>query len=66
MIAKILNSNNAMPENICSIDASTNNIAFAVFNKKEIKYVGKLNFSGSTIYKKIGDAYAKTKALFEI
>jgi Holliday junction resolvasome RuvABC endonuclease subunit len=66
VIAKILKANNVIPENICAIDASTNNIAFAIFNKKEIKYVGKLNFSGSTVYKKIGDAYAKTKALFDL
>ena len=54
------------PEKICAIDASTNTIAFAIFYNKEIKYVGKLNFEGANIYKKIGDAYAKTKGLFDL
>lgn len=66
MIAKIINLNNIAPEKICAIDASTNNIAFAIFHNKEIKYIGKLNFQGKSIYEKIGDAYAKTKGLFDL
>lgn len=66
MIAKIINLNNEIPQKICSIDASTNTLAFAIFNNKELKYIGKLNFVGNSIYEKIGDAYAKTKALFDL
>ena len=66
MIAKIINLNSQVPQKICSIDASTNTLAFAIFNNKELTYIGKLNFEGTNIYEKIGDAYAKTKALFNL
>ena len=66
MIAKIINLNNLPPRKICAIDASTNSIAFAIFYDKKLEYVGKLNFEGNTIYEKIGDAYIKTKALFDL
>lgn len=55
-----------MPDKICAIDASTNTVAFAIFNNKKLDYMGKLNFEGTTVYEKIGDAYAKTKALFDL
>lgn len=66
MIAKILKLNKTMPDKICAIDASTNTIAFAIFNNKKLNYMGKLNFEGTTVYEKIGDAYAKTKAIFDL
>ena len=66
MIAKILRLDNVMPDKICAIDASTNTVAFAIFNNKKLDYMGKLNFEGTTVYEKIGDAYAKTKALFDL
>jgi hypothetical protein len=53
------------PERICAIDASTNSLAFAVFAGEELKEVGKINFEGSDIYYKVGDAAKKTKAYFE-
>ena len=53
------------PERICAIDASTNSLAFAVFSGEELKEVGKINFEGSDIYYKVGDAAKKTKAYFE-
>jgi Holliday junction resolvasome RuvABC endonuclease subunit len=40
-------------------------MAFAIFESKELICVGKINFSGDTIYKKIGDSYAKTRAFFK-
>ena len=53
------------PDRICAIDASTNSLAFAVFDKKELKEIGKINFEGENIYLKVGDAAKKTKAYFE-
>jgi Holliday junction resolvasome RuvABC endonuclease subunit len=40
-------------------------MAFAIFENKELICVGKINFSGDTIYKKIGDSYAKIRAFFK-
>lgn len=53
------------PERICAIDASTNSLAYAVFDKEILKEVGKINFEGNDIYQKVGDAGKKTKAYFE-
>jgi hypothetical protein len=38
------------PKNICAIDASTNNLAFAIFNDKALVACGKINFKGSDTY----------------
>lgn len=53
------------PDRICSIDASTNSLAFAIFDKKELIRYGKINFSGNNIYDKISDASRKTGSLLE-
>jgi hypothetical protein len=53
------------PKTLCSIDASTNNLAFAFFNEDDLESVGKINFNGTTTYNKVGDAAAKTKAFFD-
>jgi hypothetical protein len=53
------------PTRICAIDASTNSLAYAVFDNKDLKEIGKINFEGSDIYLKVGDAARKTKAYFE-
>ena len=53
------------PDRICAIDASTTSLAFAVFDKKDLKEIGKINFEGEDIYVKVGDAARKTKAYFE-
>jgi hypothetical protein len=53
------------PDRICAIDASTNSLAFAVFSGENLEEVGKINFEGSDIYYKVGDAAKKTKAYFE-
>lgn len=57
-----------MPDTICAIDASTNSLAFAVFNTKEkdITTIGKINFEGKDIYEKVMDAGKKVKAFFDI
>ena len=65
MIAKIVNLNSISKQKVCAVDASTNSIAFSIFNNKKLESCGKLNFNGGTVYEKIGDAYAKTRALFD-
>lgn len=57
-----------MPDTICAIDASTNSLAFAVFDtkKKDISKVGKINFEGKDTYEKVMDAGKKVKAFFDI
>jgi hypothetical protein len=53
------------PKKICAIDASTNSLAFAVYEDKNLIEFGKINFEGSNIYIKVGDAAVKTKAYFK-
>jgi Holliday junction resolvasome RuvABC endonuclease subunit len=53
------------PERICSIDASTNRLAYATFHGGHLKEVGKINFEGKDIYEKVIDAGRKSRALFE-
>ena len=57
-----------MPDIICSIDASTNSLAFALFNTKEktLYSVGKIGFEGKDTYEKVMDAGKKVKAFFDI
>lgn len=52
------------PSTICSIDASTNNFAFAIFTDKKLVSHGKINFVGNTIFEKIRDAARKTGPVF--
>ena len=56
-----------IPKTICSIDASTNSLAFALFNTQEkiLDTVGKINFSGNDTYQKVMDAGQKVKAFFD-
>lgn len=56
-----------MPKNICAIDASTNSIAFALFDTQEkaLGVVGKINFDGSDVYEKVMDAGKKVKAFID-
>lgn len=56
---------NPQPNRVCSIDASTNSLAFAVFNKNNLEAIGKIEFKGATTYEKVADAAAKTQAFFE-
>ena len=50
-----------IPKTICSIDASTNSLAFALFDTKQktLGAVGKINFDGKDIYEKVMDAGKK-------
>ena len=55
------------PKIICSIDASTHSLAFALFDTKEktLGVVGKINFNGNDTYKKVMDAGQKVRAFFD-
>jgi Holliday junction resolvasome RuvABC endonuclease subunit len=53
------------PNRICAIDASTNNLAFAIFEGDSLDSVGKINFVGSTTYDKVGDSCKKIEAFFK-
>ena len=56
------------PKTICAIDASTNSLAFALFDTQEktLGSIGKIYFEGSNIYEKVMDAGKKVKAFFDI
>jgi Holliday junction resolvasome RuvABC endonuclease subunit len=55
---------NERPQRVCTIDASTNSIAFAIFDGNSLVKYGKVNFSGKTAYDKVGDASRKCVELF--
>ena len=52
------------PDKICSIDASTNNFAFGIFNDMGLEAFGKINFEGTNTYSKVKDAARKSVAFF--
>lgn len=52
------------PDKICSIDASTNSLAFAIFNEEALTHFGKINFDGLNVYSKVKDAARKSVAFF--
>jgi len=56
-----------MPDTICAIDASTNNLAFALFDTKtgSLGAVGKITFEGDDIYQKVMDSGKKVRAFFD-
>jgi Holliday junction resolvasome RuvABC endonuclease subunit len=53
------------PESFCSIDASTNSLAFAYFKNDELVRWGKIKFMGNDIYEKIIDTSHKTRLFFD-
>jgi len=57
-----------IPKRICAIDASTNSLAFAMFDTftKDIISVGKITFEGKDTYEKVMDAGKKVKAFLDI
>lgn len=65
MSKKIKTEEEALPTSFCAIDASTNSLAFAFFNNENLEKYGKIRFTGSTIYDKLGDTVHKTMALFQ-
>ena len=56
------------PKTIYAIDASTNSLAFALFDTQEktLITIGKINFEGKDTYQKVMDAGKKVKAFFDI
>lgn len=62
-IAKTLSTVKA--ERVCGIDASTNSLAFAVFEGDKAVSCGEVKFNGSTVFERLQDAKRKTSALVE-
>jgi Holliday junction resolvasome RuvABC endonuclease subunit len=60
-----LSSINPQPQRICAIDASTNSLAFAIFDGEDLEAVGKIEFVGANTYAKVKDAARKTAAFFQ-
>ena len=56
---------NPRPEKVCSIDASTNSLAFAIFHGDKLHSFGKINFSGVNTYSKVSDSARKCVAFFD-
>ena len=54
------------PNKVCAIDASTNSLAFAIFDDKALISFGKINFEGRNNYSKVYDAARKTVELFKL
>jgi Holliday junction resolvasome RuvABC endonuclease subunit len=65
-MVKISEINSQAPETIFAIDASTNNLAFAIFNNKELISTGKINFVGKNNYDKVSDACKKLNSFFKL
>lgn len=55
----------ARPEKFVAIDASTNSLAFALFEFGNLKMIGKINFEGKDIYQKCIDASKKVQSFLK-
>lgn len=64
---KLSNISSIVPKRICAIDASTNSLAFAMFDTftQEIISVGKITFQGKDTYQKVMDAGKKVRAFLD-
>lgn len=56
---------NPKPNKICSVDASTNSMAFAIFEEEHLRLFGKISFYGLNTYAKVSDAAKKCVSFFE-
>jgi Holliday junction resolvasome RuvABC endonuclease subunit len=61
----LLSPESTKPKVICSIDASTNSLAFAIFSDNNLEACGKINFTGASTYSKVRDAARKTLAFIK-
>jgi Holliday junction resolvasome RuvABC endonuclease subunit len=61
-----INQPTIKPKTICSIDASTNSIAFAIFEDDSLIQYGKINFVGTNTYEKVMDSGRKIRAFFKL
>lgn len=52
-------------QRVIGIDASTNSLAFAIFEGETPIECGEIHFTGSTVFERLKDAKLKTKALVE-
>src|SRR5690349_7473497 len=50
---------------VIGIDASTNSLAYAIFENDEPVLCGEVFFEGASIYKRLNDARRKTQALVD-
>lgn len=57
---------NPRPRKVCSIDASTNSLAFAIFHDDRLVKFGKIKFEGLNAYSKVADAAKKCVKFFEL
>jgi Holliday junction resolvasome RuvABC endonuclease subunit len=57
-----------IPKTICAIDASTNSLAFAIFDtqQKTLESLGKITFKGKDTYEKVMDAGQKIKLFIDL
>lgn len=60
-----LNKLSYIPNKIMSIDASTTNIAYAVFDGEDLVLHGKVQFSGKDVYQKISSAIQSVVKVME-
>lgn len=65
-MVKISQIKTNQPDVVFAIDASTNNLAFAIFYKKELISIGKIKFEGKNNYDKVVDACKKLNAFFSL
>jgi len=65
-VVKISELSEQPPETIFAIDASTNSLAFAIFNNKELISTGKISFDGKNSYDKVVDACKKLNSFFKL
>jgi hypothetical protein len=65
-MVKISDLEDALPETIFAIDASTNSLAFAIFNNKKLISTGKIEFDGKNNYDKVVDACKKLNSFFSL
>lgn len=61
---KLLNIS-TQPQRICSIDASTNSLAFAIFDGEKLTHFGKIKFEGNNVYSKVKDSARKCVSFFD-
>jgi Holliday junction resolvasome RuvABC endonuclease subunit len=65
-MVKISEIKTNQPDTIFAIDASTNSLAFAIFNKNSLISTGKIEFDGKNNYDKVVDACKKLNSFFKL
>jgi Holliday junction resolvasome RuvABC endonuclease subunit len=65
-MVKISDLEDMPPATVFAIDASTNSLAFAIFNNKDLISTGKIEFKGKNNYDKVVDACKKLNSFFSL